>query len=332
MLLYLHGDDAQGLRVGLAVGAHVCPAVVGARVGDTVGTVGVAVVGATVGATVGAVVGAAVGGAVGALGLAVGANVAHALHVLRQFAAKPAYLQFDLRGTQYPAPCVSSHASLQAVGSSAPHVRPWYPEAHVQPNVFTPSLHVPPCAHGYDAHSSMFVLHVDPAKPFAHVQEYAVLHAAVVHLPSWHVPPFMHGDDMHSTMFVQFLPPSLVSYPLLHTHSCTPTPTCMHSARTLSQSFSTPEQRSTSMLHTAPAHVAAHVHVNLPPPSEHVAPFMHGDDAHSSTSTSQRKPLYPAAHAHVNEATRSAHVPACWHGLDAHSSSSVAHEPAGTSV
>ena len=104
VLLYLHGDDAQGLRVGLAVGAHVCPAVVGARVGEAVAfavgarvpfPVGLhvcpAVVGARVGDTVGTAGvavgpadGIAVGVEVGCVGALVGANVAHALHVLRQ--------------------------------------------------------------------------------------------------------------------------------------------------------------------------------------------------------------------------------------------------------
>ena len=128
VLLYLHGDDAQGLRVGLAVGAHVCPAVVGARVGDTVGTVGVAV---------GPADGIAVGVEVGCVGALVGANVAHALHALRQFDTNDGFivsLQFSIcfvaeldfnTVAQNPAKCVLSHKSLQRAAFSDLHVGPW---------------------------------------------------------------------------------------------------------------------------------------------------------------------------------------------------------------
>jgi hypothetical protein len=97
----------------------------------------------------------------------------------------------------------------------------------------------------------------------------------------------MHGDDEHSSMFTHVFPPSTATYPGWHTHSCDPTPTCMHSASALSQSFSLNAHASTSDSHNSPDHVSAHVHTYLSTPSVHVEPFMHGDDSQSSSSTSQ---------------------------------------------
>ena len=75
---------------------------------------------------------------------------------------------------------------------------PLYPAAHTHEYANTASTHVPPFAHGYDAHSSRFTLHSDPAQPAAHTHENWKRHAAYVHGPSTHVEPFMHGDDAHS--------------------------------------------------------------------------------------------------------------------------------------
>jgi hypothetical protein len=47
----------------------------------------------------------------------------------------------------------------------------------------------------------------------------------------------------------------------------------------------------TSVLQESSDHPAAHVHENDATCSLHVAPFMHGDDAHSSSSTAQFSPL-----------------------------------------
>jgi len=80
---------------------------------------------------------------------------------------------------------------------------------HVYENM--PSTHVPPLAHGYDAHSSRLMLHVKPAQPSAHTHDHWNKHAAYVHGPSTHVEPFMHGDDEHSWIVVHVLAPSEVS-------------------------------------------------------------------------------------------------------------------------
>jgi hypothetical protein len=48
----------------------------------------------------------------------------------------------------------------------------------------------------------------------------------------------------------------------------------------------------------SPLKPAAHAQVNEAMPSEQVAPFMHGAEAHSSMLVSQVKPAKPAAHAH----------------------------------
>jgi hypothetical protein len=65
----------------------------------------------------------------------------------------------------------------------------------------------------------------------------------------------------------------------------------MHSASFLSQSFSEPVHLSTSALHTLPDQPDTHVHENEFTPSEHVAPFMHGDEAHSLSFPAQLDPL-----------------------------------------
>jgi len=59
--------------------------------------------------------------------------------------------------------------------------------------------------------------------------------------------------------------------------------------------------------------------------SEHVAPFMHGADRHSSISASQLKPVYPAPHTHAYENTPSTHVDPLAHGYDEHSSRWMSH-------
>jgi hypothetical protein len=65
----------------------------------------------------------------------------------------------------------------------------------------------------------------------------------------------------------------------------------MHSASVLSQSFSLPVHKSTSTEHTEPDQPATHVHANEATPSVHEPPFMHGDDAHSSSFVAQLYPL-----------------------------------------
>ena len=72
-------------------------------------------------------------------------------------------------------------------------------------------MHVPPCTHGYDAHSFTSTSQCEPAQPFAHVHEYCTTHAAFEHLPSVHDAPFMHGDDEHSAIGKHALPPLPVS-------------------------------------------------------------------------------------------------------------------------
>ena len=71
-----------------------------------------------------------------------------------------------------------------------------------------------------------------------------------------------------------------------------------------------------------------HVYENTP--CVHVAPFRHGDDAHSSTSVSQIAPLYPATHVHVYRSAmmdatlvESEHVALFMHGVDRHSFTSA---------
>ena len=90
-------------------------------------------------------------------------------------------------------------------------MKPSNPAAHTQVYENTPSTHVPPLVHGYDAHSSRSNSQCMPAHPTGHVHEYCTTHAASVHAPSLHVAPFMHGDDEHSAMFVHVLPPLSVS-------------------------------------------------------------------------------------------------------------------------
>jgi hypothetical protein len=65
----------------------------------------------------------------------------------------------------------------------------------------------------------------------------------------------------------------------------------MHSAIFLWQSFSELLHGSTSLAQVTPAHLFAHVHVNLLTPSLHVAPFMQGDDKQSLTPPAQLTPL-----------------------------------------
>ena len=71
-----------------------------------------------------------------------------------------------------------------------------------------------------------------------------------------------------------------------------------------------------------------HVYENTP--CVHVAPFRHGDDAHSSRSVSQIAPLYPATHVHVYRSAmiddtlvESEHVAPFMHGDDRHSFTST---------
>jgi len=59
--------------------------------------------------------------------------------------------------------------------------------------------------------------------------------------------------------------------------------------------------------------------------SEHVEPFIHGAEAHSSTSISQLKPVKPLLHTHAYENTPSTHVLPLAHGYDEHSSRSTSH-------
>ena len=96
---------------------------------------------------------------------------------------------------------------------------PRYPALQIHEYANTASTHVPPFAHGYDAHSSRFTSHSVPAQPDAHTHENWNRHAAYVHGPSTHVEPFMHGDDEHSWIVVHVLAPSSVSYPGWHKHS-----------------------------------------------------------------------------------------------------------------
>jgi len=88
---------------------------------------------------------------------------------------------------------------------------PRNPATHMQAYEKMPSTHVPPLAHGYEAHSSRFTSQIAPAYPSAHTHDHWNRHAAYVHGPSTHVAPFMHGDDAHSWVVVHVLPPSLVS-------------------------------------------------------------------------------------------------------------------------
>ena len=57
--------------------------------------------------------------------------------------------------------------------------------------------------------------------------------------------------------------------------------------------------------------------------SEHVAPFLHGDDLHSSASPAQLKPMKPAPHTQPYVNTPSTHVAPFVHGYDEHSSRST---------
>ena len=75
-----------------------------------------------------------------------------------------------------------------------------------------------------------------------------------------------------------------------------------------------------------------HVYENTP--CVHVAPFRHGDDAHSLMSVSQIAPLYPATHVHVYMSVGtdantldSLHVAPFTHGADAHSLISLSQFP-----
>jgi len=146
---------------------------------------------------------------------------------------------------------------------------------------------VPLLAHGYDEHSSRSTSHTAPAQPFAHTHDHCTRQAAYVHAPSTHVPPFMQGAELHSWIVVHVLPPSLVSYPGWHTHSCLPAPTNTHSARSPSQSFDPLGHGSTSCAQRVPDHPDAHVHSYASTKSVHVLPFMHGDDPHSFALISQ---------------------------------------------
>jgi len=170
---------------------------------------------------------------------------------------------------------------------SVAQLKPVKPEPHTHAYENTPSTHVAAFAHGYDEHSSRSMSHTPPAQPFAHTHDHWNRHAAYVHAPSTHVPPFMHGSDAHSSIVVHVLPPSLVSYPTWHTHSCLPAPTNMHSARSPSQSFDPAGQGSTSAAQMTPDHPEAHVHVYASIMSVHVLPFIHGDEPHSSGLISQ---------------------------------------------
>ena len=69
-------------------------------------------------------------------------------------------------------------------------------------------------------------------------------------------------------------------------------------------------------------------------PCVHVAPFRHGDDAHSLMSVSQIAPLYPDTHVHVYRSAmidafddESAHVAPFLHGVDRHSLTSRSQFP-----
>jgi len=183
------------------------------------------------------------------------------------------------------------HGDDKHSSTSTSHLYPAYPAAHTQLNVKTLSTHVPPFTHGYDAHSFTSISQWEPAHPLGHVQLYCTTHAASLHLPSLHVAPFMHGNDEHSAMLVHVFPPSAVSYPTWHTHSCLLTPTWTHFAVFLSQSFSFKLHASTSCSQNLPAHEDEQVHVNLSTKSVHVEPFLHGDDKQSSSFVSQLYPL-----------------------------------------
>jgi hypothetical protein len=55
-----------------------------------------------------------------------------------------------------------------------------------------------------------------------------------------------------------------------------------------------------------------------------VAPFWHGNDAHSSMLFAQLKPFHPDAHAHEYALTAWVHVAPLMHAPEAHSSMSTA--------
>ena len=95
--------------------------------------------------------------------------------------------------------------------TSTAQLKPPNPVLHIQEYDKTASTHVPPFAHGYDAHSSRFTSHSVPAQPDAQAHDHCNRHAAYVHGPSTHVEPFMHGDDLHSWIDVHVLPPFAVS-------------------------------------------------------------------------------------------------------------------------
>ena len=53
--------------------------------------------------------------------------------------------------------------------------------------------------------------------------------------------------------------------------------------------------------------------------STHVAPLVHGFEAHSSMFVSHSAPVNPAVQAHVKLFRPSVHVPPCWHGCGSQS-------------
>ncbi len=66
------------------------------------------------------------------------------------------------------------------------------------------------------------------------------------------------------------------------------------------------------------------MHAYDPAPSTHVAPFVHGWDAHSLIFMTHEAPEKPAAHTHDHAPSASAHVPPLAQGDDAHSLISAA--------